>query len=169
MDLSPPGFSVLGVSQARVLKWFAISYLRGSLQPRDQTHVSWCRLEAKFLPQGDLSFVPFCPERLSVDWMRPTWIIKDTLFYSVTWLGATVTHICTVPQYLHSNTRLASDGILSPVVWPHWHVKPVITPSQLHLFLGNLHEAWCPNCKRWILTSFWESSFSIKSYSMLKG
>ena len=40
MDCSPPGSSVPGVFQARILEWVAISSSRGSLQPRDQTHVS---------------------------------------------------------------------------------------------------------------------------------
>ena len=40
MDCSPPGSSVHGVSQARVLEWVAISSYRGSSWPRDQTHVS---------------------------------------------------------------------------------------------------------------------------------
>ena len=39
-DCSPPGSSVRGVLQARILKWVAISISRGSSQPRDQTHVS---------------------------------------------------------------------------------------------------------------------------------
>ena len=38
-DCSPPGSSVHGISQARVLEWVAISFTR-SFQPRDQTHVS---------------------------------------------------------------------------------------------------------------------------------
>ena len=37
---SPPGSSVPGISQARILEWVAISFSRGSSQPRDQTHVS---------------------------------------------------------------------------------------------------------------------------------
>ena len=37
MDWSPPGFSVLGVSQARILGWVAISFSRGSFCPRDRT------------------------------------------------------------------------------------------------------------------------------------
>ena len=41
MDCSPPGFSVCGISQARILEWVAISSSRGSFQPRDQTHVSY--------------------------------------------------------------------------------------------------------------------------------
>ena len=44
MDCSPPGFSVHGISQARVLEWVAISFSRGSSWTRDRTHVSWiCR------------------------------------------------------------------------------------------------------------------------------
>ena len=30
MDYSPPGFSVRGISQARILEWVAISFFRGS-------------------------------------------------------------------------------------------------------------------------------------------
>ena len=37
---SPPGSSVHGILQARLLEWVAISFSRGSSQPRDQTHVS---------------------------------------------------------------------------------------------------------------------------------
>ena len=40
MDHSLPGSSVHGISQARILEWVAISYSRGSSQPRDQTHIS---------------------------------------------------------------------------------------------------------------------------------
>ena len=37
MDCSPPGFSVHGVFQARILEWVAISYSRGSSQSKDRT------------------------------------------------------------------------------------------------------------------------------------
>ena len=40
VDCSPPGSSVHGILQARILKWVAISSSRGSSQPRDRTHVS---------------------------------------------------------------------------------------------------------------------------------
>ena len=40
MDCSPPGSSVHGIFQARVLEWVAISFSRGSSQPRDRTQVS---------------------------------------------------------------------------------------------------------------------------------
>ena len=39
-DCSPPGFSVHRILQARILEWVAISFSRGSSQPRDRTQVS---------------------------------------------------------------------------------------------------------------------------------
>ena len=43
LDCSPPGSSVHGILQARILEWVAISFSRGSSQPRDQTQVSCIR------------------------------------------------------------------------------------------------------------------------------
>ena len=40
MGCSPPGSSVRGTFQARLLEWVAISYSRKSSQPRDWTHIS---------------------------------------------------------------------------------------------------------------------------------
>ena len=40
VDCSPPGFSVHGSLQVRILEWVAISFSRGSSRPRDQTWVS---------------------------------------------------------------------------------------------------------------------------------
>ena len=57
MDCSLPGSSVHGILQARVLEWVAISFSRGSSQPRDRTQVSrtagrrftiWATREAPF-------------------------------------------------------------------------------------------------------------------------
>ena len=39
-DCSPPGSSVHGIPQARILEQVAIPFSRGSSQPRDQTQVS---------------------------------------------------------------------------------------------------------------------------------
>ena len=41
MDCSPPGSSVNGILQARILEWVAISFSRGSSQPRNRTWVSY--------------------------------------------------------------------------------------------------------------------------------
>ena len=41
IDCGPPGSSVHGILQARILEWVAISFSRGSSQTRDSTHVSY--------------------------------------------------------------------------------------------------------------------------------
>ena len=40
MDCSPPGSSVHGILQARILEWVAVPSSRGSSPPGDQIHVS---------------------------------------------------------------------------------------------------------------------------------
>ena len=40
MDCSPPGSSIHGIFQARILEWVAILFSRGSSQPRDQAQIS---------------------------------------------------------------------------------------------------------------------------------
>ena len=40
VECSPPGSSVHGILQARILEWVAISFFRGSSRPRDWTQVS---------------------------------------------------------------------------------------------------------------------------------
>ena len=51
-DYSPPGSSVHGVSQTRILQWVAILYTRGSSQPRDQKSLSLMSpaLAGRFFP-----------------------------------------------------------------------------------------------------------------------
>ena len=40
MDYEPPGFSVHGIVQARIIEWVAISSSRRSSRPRDYTRIS---------------------------------------------------------------------------------------------------------------------------------
>ena len=46
MDCSPPGSSVHGLLQARILEWVAILSSRGSSRPRNQTRISCCSCTA---------------------------------------------------------------------------------------------------------------------------
>ena len=48
MDCSPPGYSIHGIFQTRILEWVAISFSRLSSQPRDQTWVS--HIAGRLLP-----------------------------------------------------------------------------------------------------------------------
>ena len=41
MDCSPPGSTVHGILQTRILGWVAIPVSWGSFWPSDQTHISW--------------------------------------------------------------------------------------------------------------------------------
>ena len=60
VDCSPPGSSLHGILQVRILEWVAIPFSRGSSQPRDQTWVScivgrhftiWATREASLIAQ----------------------------------------------------------------------------------------------------------------------
>ena len=55
MDCSPPGSSVHGILQARILEWVAIPFSRGSSRPRDQTQVS-CTAGGLFTVWATLTF-----------------------------------------------------------------------------------------------------------------
>ena len=66
VDCSPPGSSLHGIFQAKVLEWLAISFSRGSSRPRDQTRVSripgrcfnfWATREALYAPITGLIFL----------------------------------------------------------------------------------------------------------------
>ena len=52
MDCNPPGSSVHGILQARILEWVATSFSRVSSQPRDWTWVS-CIARRFFTEEGD--------------------------------------------------------------------------------------------------------------------
>ena len=41
MDCNPPGSSVHGILQLRILEWVAMPSSRGSFWPRDRTHISY--------------------------------------------------------------------------------------------------------------------------------
>ena len=52
MGYSPPGSSVHGSLQARILQWVAISFSRGSSQPKDQSCVSCISCISRLAPPG---------------------------------------------------------------------------------------------------------------------
>ena len=56
IDYSPPGSSVHGILQAKILEWIAIPFSRGSSWPRDWTHISHvsCIAGIFFTPEPSL-------------------------------------------------------------------------------------------------------------------
>ena len=59
MDCSLPGSSIHGIFQARVLEWIAISFSRGSSQPRDRTRVS-CIVGRRFTVWATVALLRKC-------------------------------------------------------------------------------------------------------------
>ena len=59
MDCSPPGSSVHGILQSRILEWVAMPSSRGSSQPRGQTQVScMCLCGEDLQCSGHAGFAP---------------------------------------------------------------------------------------------------------------
>ena len=100
MDYSPPGSSVHGTSQARILEWVAMPFSRRSSQPRDQTHVSciadefftpeppgkpYCKVSKDYIPSSHQFQMKdfFIPKFLTKVWgmnlSGPTWITSHSL------------------------------------------------------------------------------------------
>ena len=95
MDCSPPGSSVHGILQARILEWVAISLSREPSWPRDGTHVS-C-IAGRFLRRWATPVLY---------WNGTTAVLKGAIFalgrqnpvcfvHMPEWLGKSEAHIST--------------------------------------------------------------------------
>ena len=70
VDCSPPGSSVHGILQARILEWVAISFSRGSSQPKDSTWVS-CIAGRCFILWATREALLLCSEHSkNICWIR---------------------------------------------------------------------------------------------------
>ena len=65
-DCSPPGSSVHGILQARILEWVAISCSRGSSWPRDWTHVSYISCIDRWVLYHFTTGKPSFPEHIPI-------------------------------------------------------------------------------------------------------
>ena len=74
MDSSPPGSSVHGILQARILEWVAISSSRESSRPRDRTLQSPCLLywQADSLPLAPPAKPEVAGDKLKLWGFRPS-------------------------------------------------------------------------------------------------
>ena len=107
MDSSPPGSSVHGLLQARILEWVAISYSKGSSWTRDWTRVShiagrfftiWATREYGFSQKEDIyeggnsnrkrnlhTFSFSEVHRVYDEWMQTTWSPKGAPRNTQSW------------------------------------------------------------------------------------
>ena len=106
MDCSPPGSSVHGILQAKILEWVAVSFSRGSSQPKDETWVSCvscmagglftgshksCSCSAPGEKQGPGFMVPWsaCCRKLDNRmwwWQDPVWLLFPMPCYGLAWI-----------------------------------------------------------------------------------
>ena len=154
MDCSPPGSSLHGISQARIVEWIAIPFSRGSLQPRDQTQffrtaggsfTSWVKREGSSCIQLYL----ICLIIMSIDLprLRP---LQGMASVFVNWH-----QLLRIPVYLlmpHSLWILSSLSVISPLFfftfwkllkmhfrlsclfWGYWELKILLIPFQKGFF-----------------------------------
>ena len=96
MDCSPPGFSVHGIVQARILEWVSISLSRESSQSRDWTQISrtagrlftiWATREAQLIQWNHINMEKLSQRNINHEfailamlWRRVISIILDRTF-----------------------------------------------------------------------------------------
>ena len=89
MDCRPPGFSVHGILQARILQWVATPFSRGSSWPRDWTEVSgiagrfftiWATWEAPIKGGAEAKIPVFSDSGLNLSTTQPN-TTKNILKY----------------------------------------------------------------------------------------
>ena len=149
MDYSPPGFSLHGILQARILEWVAIPFSRRSSQPREKTRVSciagifftiWTTREA----QDILAWVAYSFSRGSSQPRDWTWVSCIAGIFSTIWatreMGGGLQKVRelapepSVPMVLpcpHCWTRL--DLEMAWIEWIEWRwMQRLNQPSPLH-------------------------------------
>ena len=124
-DCSPPGSSVHGILQARILEWVAIPFSRGSSQPRDRTQVS--------LIAGGFFTI---------------WVIREAHVKPMVLLFATFPlENRTLPTGGRLSSKFPTPSLA--VLWapnaPHWVMgAPVKEPSPLNLGTSVQKDLECP-------------------------
>ena len=141
VDRSPPGSSVHGILQARILEWIAIPFSRGTSWPRGQTLVS-CIAGRFFTIWATGKTLPTSHTWL---WNVERW----TVLCSVTQLCLTLcNHLdCSLPDssvheiFSGKNTGVSGHFLL-PGIFP-------IQESKLHLWVSWIHRQILYHCATW--------------------
>ena len=84
-DYSPPGSSVCGISQARILEWVAISSSRGSPQSRDQINISYVSHKSSFEYSWPLNMGMNCTGPVIQTTTLHIWMVESENTKSLIW------------------------------------------------------------------------------------
>ena len=144
MGCSPPGSSVHGISQAKILEQLTISFSRGPSQPRNQTHVSW--LAGRFFTtvlsgkprQAELETPCSQGNQVNIGLWCSGWCWMGTASWGL------LSNLSDPPQQAGSHQQSIPRD-LTPLYlqgWPRW-VK-----SALLLVLSYLSQYSCPHTKQ---------------------
>ena len=115
MDYRPPGSSVSGIFQARILEWVVFPISRGSSPPRDQTLVSW--IAGRFFTVWAIREAPlrtylatfYKSDVLKIVFPRRRERGRKEISICLAKLGLVLRWWC-----FHCNLPLSADGLLAP-------------------------------------------------------
>ena len=154
MNCSPPGFSVHGILQARILEWVAISSFRGSSRPRDWTCIS-CIAGGFFTACaiGKVHLINFS----SVQFLRCVWL------FATPWTAAyqaslSITNSWSPPKPMSIELVMPSNHLIP---WCPLLLLPSIFPN-IRVFSSE-----SVLCIRW--PKYWSFSFSISPSNEYSG
>ena len=85
MNYSPPGSSVHGTFQARILAWVAISFSRGSSWPRDRTRISCVSCIGRQIPYHHATWQALHYQSLIPYSHQPLIKLLEALFSFLIW------------------------------------------------------------------------------------
>ena len=157
LDCSPPGSSVHGILQTRILDWVAIPFSRGSSWPRDQTRLSCIagRLFAIWATKKPIQFsrsvLSDCLQPHGLQHARPPCPLPTPGVYSnscpLSWWCHSVISSSVVPfsstfNLSHHQGIFSSESVL-PIRWPkYWSFSFNISPSNEHSGLTSFMMDW---------------------------
>ena len=134
MDCSLPGSSVHGIFQAIVLEWIAISFSKGSSQPRDRTRVSHI---------VDRRFTVWATRQISYGGL----VNKPCLTLAIPWTVA-----CQAPQSIEFSRQEYLSGLPFPFPGdlPDSGTEPrSLTLQAVSCTVGGFFIDWVTSTAKW--------------------
>ena len=155
MDCSPPGSSVHGILQVRILEWVAMPSSRGSSQPRDWTCISSIgrHVSLPLAPPGKPAYkevikVKWGHRGYNTEWSRSerekqipfniTYMWSLEKWCRWTYLQNSNRRTFLVVQWLRIHLPLQGMCVWSPVREPRSHV-----PGDIWALVPQLERSWC--------------------------
>ena len=152
----------IGISQARILEWVAISFFRGSSWPRNQTCVSWIAggfftteppgkpLIYIFMSHSSVQSVQFSHSFVS-DSLQPQWTAAHQASLSIT-NSQSLLKVMSIKSVMPSNHLILCHPLLLPPS-AFLSIRVFSSESVLHI--------------RW--PKYWSFSFSISPFNEYSG